>query len=103
MLWDQLKLQLPGKSMEVDPASLAKPVLPIYNVEIVEVEETKSETGTLEYLPKPYGALNPTVHLSTVIENERLTSKDHFQDVRHITFGLPEDGFNYQAGDVLMI
>jgi sulfite reductase alpha subunit-like flavoprotein len=46
--------------------------------------------------------MNKTVFVSTVVENERITSQTHFQDVRRIRMTTGPD-FKYSAGDVLMI
>lgn len=36
-----------------------------------------------------------------VIKNERITSKDHFQDTRHIALNVENLGIEYAPGDVL--
>ncbi|ESO92772.1 hypothetical protein LOTGIDRAFT_216443 [Lottia gigantea] len=38
-----------------------------------------------------------------LISNERITAKDHFQDVRHIKFNIKGSNISYKPGDVVMI
>ncbi|KIY95289.1 hypothetical protein MNEG_12672 [Monoraphidium neglectum] len=38
-----------------------------------------------------------------LLVNRRLTSPDHFQDTRHLEFGLSGSGFEYEPGDLLAI
>jgi sulfite reductase alpha subunit-like flavoprotein len=88
--------------MELDP-KLQQLIPPVYKVEVVaDLEESKTVEKTLNNLPAPYGAMNKTVFVSTVVENERITSQTHFQDVRRIRMTTGPD-FKYSAGDVLMI
>lgn len=44
----------------------------------------------------------PNSHLATIHRNERVTSKTHWQDVRHLTFTTSED-ITYYPGDVLSL
>lgn len=39
--------------------------------------------------------------MATLLSNERITAKDHFQDTRHIEFDLGDRGPLYRPGDVL--
>ena len=52
---------------------------------------------------RPYSATNP--FQSRILENTKLTSSDHFQDVRHIAFNISnrsgKPAFKYEPGDVL--
>ena len=44
----------------------------------------------------------PNSHLATVHQNERVTSKTHWQDVRHLTF-TTDKSITYYPGDVLSL
>ena len=51
--------------------------------------------------PTTFTAKDP--YFSVVIQNLRVTTADHFQDVRLVTLDLDESGINYSPGDVVMI
>ena len=58
---------------------------PLYKVEIIDSEvETLAHQSTINFLPKPNGALNKQVIHGCIKSNVRLTAEDHFQDTRHI-------------------
>jgi sulfite reductase alpha subunit-like flavoprotein len=101
MMWETLKPLLPEKQMTLSSDGELLP--PIYKVEVLSSEETKSREETLHLLPPPHGAINPSVFLSKIVKNERLTSLTHFQDTRHLTLTMPAEGFDYEPGDVLML
>ncbi|KAJ8331849.1 NAPDH-dependent diflavin reductase [Batrachochytrium dendrobatidis] len=42
-------------------------------------------------------------HFATVRCNTRITSQDHFQDVRHVVFDITNSGLIYRTGDVMSI
>ncbi|GMH41133.1 hypothetical protein BSKO_09043 [Bryopsis sp. KO-2023] len=42
-------------------------------------------------------------HMAKVLKNERITTAEHFQDVRHIELDIHGSGLNYRPGDVLTI
>lgn len=73
---------------------------PLYKVELLDA--TLPLASSLTRLPKPNGAVNDKVMISTVQANRRLTSDNHFQDTRHIVLKLPSV-VNYEPGDVVMI
>ena len=73
---------------------------PLYKVELLDA--TLPPGSSLPKLPKPNGAINDKVMISTVQGNRRLTSDDHFQDTRHIVLKLP-NVVHYEPGDVVMI
>ena len=56
------------------------------------------DVGSRRY---PYGPAMP--FMASLLENHRLTSPDHFQDVRHLRFGLDGSGLQYSPGDVLHV
>ena len=58
---------------------------PIYKV----TQITESPVSRVEYLPAPYGSINSKVMLADLTANERITTEDHFQDTRKVTFKLP--------------
>ncbi|KAJ3041224.1 NADPH-dependent diflavin oxidoreductase 1 [Rhizophlyctis rosea] len=70
---------------------------PSYEVEFLDLagianEEAEGAGATLTY------------STAEVLENKRLTAPDHFQDVRHFAFALPNrEGMKYQPGDVMVI
>lgn len=70
---------------EVAAAGAAVPVAP-------------PDVGSRRY---PYGPAMP--FMASLLENHRLTSPDHFQDVRHLRFGLDGSGLQYSSGDVLHV
>ena len=46
---------------------------------------------------------NKTPYLARLVGNERITSEDWEQDVRHIMFDLDDSGITYSPGDVVYI
>ncbi|KAJ3092732.1 NADPH-dependent diflavin oxidoreductase 1 [Quaeritorhiza haematococci] len=56
-----------------------------------EIKQNASETRAAEIS-----------HPAKVLRNLRMTSDDHFQDVRHLEFEIPP-GVRYEAGDVMVI
>lgn len=51
--------------------------------------------------PPYYSAKNP--YNAEVSQNVRVTSAEHFQDVRLITFDLNDSGITYSPGDVVLV
>jgi sulfite reductase alpha subunit-like flavoprotein len=41
--------------------------------------------------------------MAPLLVNRRLTAEDHFQDTRHLEFGLGGSGLSYEPGDLLAI
>ena len=67
-------------------AGLGSQILPpIYKVTKVN----ESPLSRVENLPPPYGSINSKVMLADLTANERITTEDHFQDTRKVTFKLP--------------
>lgn len=52
---------------------------------------------------KPAQYDSKTPYLARVVSNERITSVDWEQDVRHIVFDLDDSGITYSPGDVVYI
>ncbi|KAH6565050.1 hypothetical protein BASA60_006255 [Batrachochytrium salamandrivorans] len=40
---------------------------------------------------------------AVVLENTRITTSDHFQDIRHMVFDISDSGLLYSAGDVMIV
>lgn len=72
--------------MTVEPSLEAQVLQPIY---IVSPTNDKL-SSCVEHLPAPYGSLNPQVMLAELTLNQRITTEDHFQDCRKVTFKLPK-------------
>ncbi|XP_028408257.1 NADPH-dependent diflavin oxidoreductase 1-like isoform X2 [Dendronephthya gigantea] len=94
-------------------SSSNKPI-PRYKVTILSDQEcsNKVENTDAELINKTLG--DNGIHkarsvskdcpfLSAIIENKKVTTPDHFQDVRLITFDIASSGMSYSPGDVLMI
>lgn len=72
-----------------------------YSVKKIDsVTSTAHQSPTTSHLPY-YSAKNP--YKAEVSENLRVTSGEHFQDVRLISFDLNDSGIAYSPGDVVMI
>lgn len=67
----------------------------------VETTHIASPTVVQPSRSNNFSAKNP--YFATVSQNLRVTTIDHFQDVRLITFDLKESGISYSPGDVAMI
>lgn len=70
-----------------------------FNVILLPDEKIDDESNKDIYLYE--AQKNKTLIISSVIENTRTTSPNHFQDVRLIKFKVPE--LNYSPGDILYI
>ena len=66
--------------------------------EQVAVPSTPPDIGSRRC---PYGPTMP--FKASLLNNHRLTSPGHFQDVRHLRFGLDGSGLQYSPGDVLHV
>ncbi|CAB3983279.1 NADPH-dependent diflavin oxidoreductase 1-like [Paramuricea clavata] len=115
-LWEKILEIIPLPVGKEIISSSIKP-LPRYKVTILSDKDshnelTKADAGCNGKTDIPHNNVNDEVgstvskdcpYLSTIVENERVTTPDHFQDVRLITFDLTSSGTSYSPGDVLMI
>eukprot|EP00842_Homolaphlyctis_polyrhiza_P002194 jgi/Hompol1/2976/HPOL_006268-RA len=86
----------PGK--EIIPAD----TLPEPSFNIVFLDQSVAEeplVGSSNGVNTEYAEITKTAKL---VENKRITAAGHFQDVRHLSFELPE-GSLYNPGDVMTI
>ncbi|KAJ3415526.1 NADPH-dependent diflavin oxidoreductase 1 [Chytridiales sp. JEL 0842] len=92
MLWQKLdELNPLPKGLEV----LSKNVLyPISNFEFIFLDDPP---------PTPPESLDCNLKYATVLENSRITSAEHFQDVRHVRFDISDLNISYEAGDVMVV
>lgn len=70
-----------------------------YSVSLINnstLEDQNKSSSTTDFSAK-----NP--YFASVSENKRVTSADHFQDVRLISFNLAQSGITFSPGDVVMI
>ncbi|XP_054168750.1 NADPH-dependent diflavin oxidoreductase 1-like [Oppia nitens] len=65
------------------------------------VNENDRQNEITNYKSSPFDKHNP--YLAKVLSNERITAKDHFQDVRLIKLGINDKQLNYSLGDVCCI
>ncbi|XP_025112835.1 NADPH-dependent diflavin oxidoreductase 1-like isoform X3 [Pomacea canaliculata] len=107
-LWDKILQLFPLPSgKNIIPAEVRLP--PRYHVVFLDMMEA---IPTKRY---EFDATNQTVikqqrqpdasspYLASLAANERVTAKDHFQDVRLLTFDIADSGIRYKPGDVAMI
>nr|QZX63206.1 NADPH-dependent diflavin oxidoreductase 1 [Halisarca dujardinii] len=99
-LWGRLEELCPlPVGMTPLPADSIPP--PRYNVSLTKASEEVRAPSWSKELDTDPSATFP--YHARMVANERLTSPDHFQDVRLITFDIAESGMKYAAGDVLMV
>ncbi|KAJ3325144.1 hypothetical protein HDV06_004901 [Boothiomyces sp. JEL0866] len=68
---------------------------------VIPMTTLPHSTFEIEFIKNP--EILPLVGSNAkVLENSRITSDEHFQDVRHFEFAIP-DGITYSAGDIMVI
>lgn len=96
-LWAAAAAAFPGlPASELIPAEQLLP--PRY---VVRPAASSACTNGVDIGKGPYSENCP--YYSSLLSNERVTSLDHFQDVRVIRFALPSSEISYHPGDVLHV
>ena len=96
-LWHKVSTFIPKQRAR--PESDILP--PIYKVQLLETNQ--EPFSKLSAIPAPLGAVSSSVYLSKAVINRRITSKDHFQDTRHLELELLRPDLRYDPGDIIMI
>nr|XP_003229785.2 PREDICTED: NADPH-dependent diflavin oxidoreductase 1 isoform X1 [Anolis carolinensis] len=76
---------------------------PKFTFQFLEEEEEEGSTTCEEEQPLRDHPSELCPFASRMVSNRRVTSESHFQDVRLIEFDIAGSGFEYTAGDVVMI
>ena len=76
--------------------------IPLPREYILEFDHSETMNKSMMGLPTDIYTQRPNSHLATVYRNERVTSKSHWQDVRHLKFTTTKD-ITYYPGDVLSL
>ncbi|RWS22592.1 NADPH-dependent diflavin oxidoreductase 1-like protein [Leptotrombidium deliense] len=100
-MWNKLDVLYPlaKETQLINSEALPKPT---YMLLTKENMEATTEGPTSPYSLKSYDICSP--YLSTVINNQRITSDDHFQDVRHIVLEIDDEFcMKFSPGDVVCI
>ena len=67
----------------------------------ISIQPDKMSSTSNHKITAQYSEISP--YLSKLVSNERLTSKDHFQDTRHVIVDVNGSDIKYYPGDVAMI
>lgn len=95
----QKTLQMFPLPVGVQP--LTPDFLPPAKYSIFQIDSINSMAIQSSSHHPPISAKNP--YHAVISQNLRVTSPEHFQDVRLITFDLNESGISYSPGDVVMV
>ncbi|XP_046844340.1 NADPH-dependent diflavin oxidoreductase 1-like isoform X2 [Xenia sp. Carnegie-2017] len=103
-LWEKIlaKIPLPPGKNIMDFTT--KPI-PRYKVTILtqDMKANGSFCKESSLNKKVKNSQDAEIFFTNIVENKRVTTNDHFQDVRLITFDITSSGMSYSPGDVLMI
>lgn len=101
-LWSKLMYLYP---LEPDQTILSDDILlpSKYSIEYVNSPEVdlNSVPPTVHEGTKIFNQTNP--FLSKVLINQRVTTADHFQDVRFVKLDVTDSNFKYSPGDIIMV